>query len=479
MQTWHTTLRGNAVLSALPRLTEQPFYLVGGAVRDVLRGEPRITDWDILVPRDAIGIARRFADVIGGSFVPLHEEQPTARVVQAGRQYDLIQYRAETLEADLRRRDFTVNAIAVDLRKLLVGANEDFIDPCGGVADLDARLLRPCGPGAFRDDPLRAVRLYRFVATLGFMPTAEAAALAADVADQLHTIAPERITDELARLFAAPGAAPAIERLARSGLWEAIVPETTAGRGMAQSRNHHLDVFDHDMAASVAVVGFLNALDDWCVPYAGDFRAWLGASLAGERTRRWIVPLAALLHDAAKPAVRMVGPDGEPKFPWHEQAGGHLAGRIAERLRLSRAEQRLLVAAIRQHGRPHDLANHGPEHPIRLIAVLGAAAPACIMVTMGDRATARGPNRPPVIVARDITFLQGLLRDTFGRYAPLLATPPLVTGDEVLRALNLHSGKEIGQLLRRLRWRQLAGKLADADDALRVAAELHKSYIAN
>ncbi|HEY7908031.1 MAG TPA: hypothetical protein VIC60_04120, partial [Thermomicrobiales bacterium] len=95
---WHTTLRGNAILSALPRLTEQPFYLVGGAVRDALRGATRITDWDILVPRDALGIARRFADVIGGSFVPLHEEQPTARVVQAGRQYDLIQYRAETLE---------------------------------------------------------------------------------------------------------------------------------------------------------------------------------------------------------------------------------------------------------------------------------------------------------------------------------------------------------------------------------------------
>jgi poly(A) polymerase len=472
---WHATLRGNAVLTALPRLTEQPFYLVGGAVRDALRGETRITDWDILVPRDALAMARRFADVIGGSFVPLHAEQPTARVVQAGRQYDLIQYRAETLEGDLRRRDFTVNAIAVDLRKLLLGATEDAIDPCGGIADLDARLLRPCAPDAFRDDPLRAVRLYRFVATLGFAPTAEAEAMAAEVAGQLPSVAPERIADELARLFAAPGAAPAIEGLARSGLWEAIVPEATAGRGMAQSRNHHLDVFDHDTAASVAVVGFLNMLDDWAAPYTDDFRAWLGASLAGERTRRWIVPFAALLHDAAKPAVRTVGTDGEPEFPRHEQAGGRLAGRIAERLRLSRAEQNLLVAAIRQHGRPHDLPEHGPEHPLRLMAVLGDAAPACIVVTMGDRATARGPNRPPEKVARDIAFLQRLLRDYFGTYAPLLATPPLVSGDDIMRALNLRPGKEIARLLLRLRWRQLAGKLANADDALRVAAILRGS----
>jgi len=474
---WHTTLRENAILSALPRLTEQPFSLVGGAVRDALRGETVITDWDILVPRDALGIARRFADTIGGSFVSLHDAQPTARVIQARRQYDFTQYCAETLAEDLRRRDFTVNAMAVDLRTLLVGGNEDVIDPCGGVADLDARLLRPCAPGAFRDDPLRAIRLYRFVATLGYAPTTEAEVLATAVVDHVPSVAPERITDELAHLFAAPGAAPAIEGVTRSGLWEAIVPETTAGRGMTQSGNHHLDVFDHDTAAAVAVVGFLNTLDDWDAPYANAFRTWLDTALAGERSRRWIVPLAALLHDAAKPDVRTVGPDSAPQFSRHEQAGGHLAGQIAERLRLSRTEQRLLVAAIRQHGRPNDLQEHkhGGEHPIRLMAALGDSALACILVAMGDRATARGPNRPPAIVARDVAFLQGVLRDYFGTYAPLLTSPPLVSGDDVMHALGLRPGKDLGRLLLRLRWRQLAGILANADDALRVAAELHES----
>lgn len=470
---WQAAVRENAMLAALLGLTEEPCYLVGGAVRDLLRGETRIADWDILIPRDAIAIARRFADRIGGVFVPLHDAQPTARVVQAGQQYDLTQYRAETLEEDLRRRDFTVNAMAVDLRTLL-GGDAAVVDPCGGIADLAAALLRPCAPDTFRDDPLRAVRLYRFVATLGFVPTAEAKSLAAAIADRLHTVAPERIADELARLFAAANAVPAMEGLVRSGLWEAIVPEATAGQGMVQSRNHHLDVFDHDTAASVAVAGFLNTLDDWAAPYAEEFRAWLDTPLAGERMRRWIVPLAALLHDAAKPDVRTVGPDGAPGYPWHEQAGGHLARRIAERLRLSRAEQRLLIAAIRQHARPNDLQEHGLEQAVRLMVVLGDAAPACIMVAMGDRATARGPNRPPEKVARDIAFLQGLTRDYFGAYAPLLATPPLISGDDLMRAFNLRPGKAIGCLLLRLRWRQLAGKLTDANDALRVAAELHE-----
>jgi poly(A) polymerase len=469
---WQATIRSNAILTALPRMTEQPFYLVGGAVRDVLRGETRIKDWDILMPRDALAIARRFADTIGGSFVALHDDPPTGRVVQAGRQYDISQYRAATLEEDLRSRDFTVNAIAADLRMVLLGATIEAIDPCGGVADIAAGVLRPCTADAFRADPLRAIRLYRFTATLGYAPTAEAETLAAAVAAALPTVAPERVTDELARLFAAPGAAPAIAGLVRNGLWEAIVPETTAGHGMTQSDNHHLDVFDHDTAASVAVVDFLNTLDDWAAPEADAFRAWLETPLAGERTRRWIVPLAALLHDAAKPAVRTVGPDGKPQFPRHEQAGGHLAARIAARLRLSRAERDLLVAAIRQHGRPHDLPEHGPDAPLRLMAVLDDDAPACIIVTMGDRATAHGPKRPPEKVEADVRFLQGLLRDYFASYIPLLATPPLVTGDDLMRALTLRPGKAIGRLLLQLRWRQLRGRLHDREDALRVAAEM-------
>jgi tRNA nucleotidyltransferase/poly(A) polymerase len=473
---WQTTIRSNAILTALPRMTEQPFYLVGGAVRDVLRGETRIRDWDIVFPRDALTIARRFADTIGGAFVALHDDPPTARVVQAGRQYDITQYhvRAATLEEDLRSRDFTINAIAADLRMVLLGANIEAIDPCGGVADIAAGVLRPCAPDSFRADPLRAIRLYRLAATLGYTPTAEAETLAVAVAGDLSTVAPERITDELAHLFAAPGAAPAIAGLARSGLWEAIVPETAAGHGMTQSDNHHLDVFDHDTAAAVATVAFLNTLDDWAAPEADAFRAWLERPLAGERTRRWIVPLAALLHDAAKPEVRTVGPDGKPQFPHHEQVGGHLAARIAERLRLSRAERDLLVAAIRQHGRPHDLPEHGPDAPLRLMAVLGDAAPACIMVTMGDRATARGPNRPPEKVEADIQFLQGLLRDYFARYVPLLATLPLVTGGDLMRALSLPPGKAIGRLLLQLRWRQLWGKVTDSEDALRIAAGLNQ-----
>ena len=323
--------RTDRTLGALAGLADGPLYLVGGAVRDLLRGERDVHDWDILVPRDALALARRLADATGGSYVPLHDAHPTARVVTDGTAYDLIEYRAERLAADLRARDLTINAIAIDLRALLTATGTAVVDPCGGVADLGAGHLRPCSAEAFRVDPLRAVRLYRFVATLGFAPTAEAETQARAAAVLLPSVAPERIVDELGKLFAADRAGPAIHGLVQSGIWETIAPEATATRGMVQGPNHHLDVFDHDEAAAIAAADFLRTLDDWAAPYAADFRAWLDTPVAGGRTRRWLVPFAALMHDIGKPLVRRVKPDGQPAFramnmPGNRSHGGSRGG---------------------------------------------------------------------------------------------------------------------------------------------------------
>lgn len=465
-------VRGEATLRVLAGLTDAPLHLVGGAVRDLLRGAGTVHDWDVLVPEGALVLARRLADATGGACVILHAVQPTARVVRAGVTYDLIAYRAGDLASDLRARDLTINAIALDLRVALAGGDAAILDPCGGVADLATRRLRPCAAGAFRADPLRALRLYRFAATLGYLPTPAAERQARDAAPLLATVAPERVADELGRLFAGADAARAIRGFVRSGIWEAIAPEATAGRGMSQSANHHLDVFDHDTAAAVAVARALRRLDAWGRDEAAAFRVWLDAPVAGGRARRWLVPFAALMHDMAKPMVRVTKPDGTNGFPRHEQAGAALARTVAQRLKLSRHEADLLGAFVRQHARPADLRQHGPDHPLRVLAVLRDAAPGAIVVALGDRATARGPARPPSVVRRDVRFLRGLLRNYFATYAPLLATPSLVRGDDLIAALGLPPGRHIGYLLLLLRRRQLAGLLRTRAAALATARTL-------
>ncbi len=478
MEALRAQVRADAHLAALPALADGPLHLVGGAVRDALRGVAAV-DWDIAVPHGAIALARRFADARGGAFVPLHEGHPTARVVIGGTVYDFAEYRAPTLVADLHARDLTINAVAADLRALLAGDDAPLVDPCGGVSDLDAGRLRPCGPEVFAADPVRVVRLYRFVASLGFAPTAGADAQARAVTGRdggawwWHAVAPERVADELAKLFAAPHAARAMLPLMDAGVLRAFVPYLDETRGLAQSGNHHLDVYDHDLAAAVAVAGdFLPSLDAWAAPHADALRDWLAVQTGGGRTRQWIVPFAALIHDLGKVITRTTKPDGTNGFPRHEAAGGRLAARTAGSLRLSRAETRLLVRCVRLHGHPNALHGRGSDGLLRFFAVVGEAAPGVILVAMGDRATARGPERPPEKVAADIAWLQSLAREGFGTYAPLLASPPLVRGGDLIAALDLAPGKRVGELLLLVRRRQLAGEIRTVEEAIAAARAL-------
>jgi hypothetical protein len=178
------------------------------------------------------------------------------------------------------------------------------------------------------------------------------------------------------------------------------------------------------------------------------------------------------MHDIGKPVVRQVTPGGLPSFPRHEYAGEHVARAIARRLRLGRLEVNLLGAFVRHHGRPVDLQKYGPDHILRFMALLRDAAPGAIMVALSDRATARGPNRPPEKVARDIAFIQGLMRDYCGMYAPLFATPPLVRGEDLIEALGLRPGRRLGYLLLLLRRRQLVGAISTRDAAIATAYAL-------
>ncbi len=209
-----------------------PVYLIGGAVRDLLLKRPA-HDLDFAMPGDVRRVARATADALDGAFYMLDDERSTARVIfndaEAGRfVLDFASLRAETLEGDLQARDFTINAIALD-----VNHPQELIDPLHGAQDLKDKCLRMCTPQSFEDDPLRVLRGVRQALAFQFkiLPDTWHAMQAA--APQLDRVSMERQRDEVFRMAEGHSFATALRMLDQLAVLEQIFPEAAVWMGLA------------------------------------------------------------------------------------------------------------------------------------------------------------------------------------------------------------------------------------------------------
>ena len=270
-------------------------WTVGGALRDELLGR-EVTDIDITVEGDPESAARALAAELRGPVFRLSEAFGAWRVVDraSGRVYDFAPLQGATIEEDLRKRDFTINAMA---RERL--ADAPLIDPLGGCADIDSRTLRVIGPDAYESDPLRPLRLARFAAELGFEPDAETERLTAAAAPRVGEASGERIFAELRRLVLAPGVTRGLALADRLGLVGAVLPELAALHAVQQSHYHHKDVYGHTLEVLERVIELEAEAGD-------DLRELLDEPLADELTRGEALRFGALLHDIGKPATHDV-----------------------------------------------------------------------------------------------------------------------------------------------------------------------------
>ncbi len=460
-------------IAALAAVRGVDVYAVGGTVRDAIIGRA-MHDLDITVSQDALGFARALADALGGHFVELDDEQAIARVVLDGRAVSYVDV-AElqgSLDADLRRRDFTINALAAPIE------GGEVVDATGGVADIDVRVVRMISAGALDEDPLRALRGARLASEMGFMiePTTLAAIRAR--APLVRRAAAERCRDELARVFALPAAYGAVVLLDECGLLEALLPEVTFGRDVTQASDFHAyDVLRHSLHAVEAVdmllvergsIGEASWLADafweafgWC---EGDLRIHFADELSGGRTRGALLKLAALLHDVAKPQTRTVEDDGRVRFLGHAEEGGTIAARVMRRLRFSAAEVRYVSRLVAEHLRPVQLAQIG-EAPTRRALYrfyrdLGDAVPGVLVLSLADAAAARGPQMTSADWTRHVRYMNSLLVRSYGDEG-ILDPPRLLTGDDIMSRFGLKEGPIVGRVLSALREAQGAGEVTD------------------
>ncbi len=445
-------------------------YIVGGAVRDLLLSRQTVEDLDLTVPSGALVLAAVLADRLGGAFVALDEERGAGRIVVKDgareHQVDVTDFRAPTLEADLRARDFTVNAIAVPVVPLVRDGTAGLTDPAGGLADLARRRLRLAGPGVLEADPLRALRGVRLVVELGFTLDAETRRAVRRAAPGLRAVAPERVREEIVRLLGLPRASRGLRELDRLGLLETLVPEIGPMKAASQPTPHRFSVWEHSLKTVEAAESLLERLAS-LTPYAEELATHVAEPLGDGLTRRHLLKLAALFHDIAKPQTRQVI-DGRIRFIGHDLEGAALARTIGRRLRLSGRAVEALERLVRHHLRPMHLgqvAEVTRRARYRFFRDLGGEARDLLLLALADAAAVRGDS--PLAVWRGpagrlvADLLSGWREDRIQA-----AAPPLVRGEDVMAAFDLPPGPEVGRLLALAREAQDLGQVSTREEAL-------------
>jgi putative nucleotidyltransferase with HDIG domain len=384
-------------------------WLVGGCVRDLLLGEaPK--DWDMTT---SAGPEQMLALFPGAKIMGEARGGNTVLIPRDGAPYEVTPYRGASLDEDLARRDFTINAIALGLDGAL-------LDPLQGRRDLGARLVRACGSARDRlhEDPLRMLRAIRLAAQFEFELDPELAAAISELAPRLQAIAPERIGMEFARTLVTGRPVWAMERLRELGLLDQFARELTAMVGVEQNEYHRFDVWNHALVA-------------------------LGLTPPELHLR-----LAALLHDVGKPHTISVDTDGRRHFYRHELVGADMADAFLERLRIEGVVRRKVVHLVRYHMDLHLEGEMSDSAIRRMVRRIGLEhMHDLIQVRRADR-LASGM-REGDLSPENVYLLQQVDR-ILKEDAALQVTDLAVTGDDVVRVFGRPPGPYVGEALRAL-----------------------------
>ncbi|MBP9128537.1 MAG: CCA tRNA nucleotidyltransferase [Elusimicrobia bacterium] len=451
-------------------------WLVGGFLRDAWLGRPT-SDADVVVAGDAKNAARRFAAAQGGHFFPLDEERGTCRVVLTGSHgkivFDFCQRQGKTIENDLQKRDFTINAMGLSV--LHWGDpnwKKKVLDPTGAIADLQRKKIRRISAANLKEDPLRILRAFRFMAELGFGFTPETWSDVKKAGPWLKRSSPERVREEMLYLLASPRAADTLREMDRAGVLAVVFPEVEPLRRTGFDYYGKGGVLTHSIAAVGSLEKLLTELPRQFPPFHKELTAYLN-EVVGQHPRYAHLKLVELFHDIGKPATAKKE-GGKLHFYGHDAVGARMVEKIAARLRFSSNETRSISRQVGAHMRPGNLG-HQPVLSDRAIyrffRDLEGDAVGLLIVALGDHFTylsprARNGRKDPVY-----RTIRKLLETYFLKRASV-EPPKIVDGNDMMKALKLKPGPEVGRLLAAVREAQAAGEVKSKKEALALAKTL-------
>ena len=427
-----------ADLADLCRDVHHEVYLVGGSVRDAILGRT-VRDLDLTLAADGLALGRKLADRLRCPFVPLDDTDRTGRVVLHGRfTIDVSSFKGDSLDADLRKRDFTINAMAVRLADVLDG-RPSIIDPLGGAADLAAGRLKAVSEACFRDDPLRVLRAFRLAGQFDLDISPRTQAWIAACVEDLREISGERLLYELSLIMGRRRTSDRVSDMMRAGVFASLFTGWTVSSSAPVSqrleRTDRLiarDVFLEDQGLYTRLTGY-------------------EAKTAGGRTSLWILRFASLVLCG----LRTGGADLIP-----DRVEG-----LAERLRLSRRERQSLHQLVFGAARLIEgAASREPDDEALCRMLRGSKddTPGAALLALAhvpdEGGAASGASERIAKVARRLLQL-------YTRHRSLRAEGLMLDGTDIMADLDLPEGPEVGRLLDKLETIQTIHDIRTRDQA--------------
>jgi len=495
-----------SIIQTLARKNKVSVYLVGGALRDSVLNRP-CCDFDFAVSKNALKVARQFADQIRGSYVLLDKEHGCARIVKRKEGkffiYDFADFRDKTLKGDLFHRDFTINTLCVDLviaspkgakqsqlkidsspNKNLEAPRNDvewlnrlnIVDLYGGVKDIQTKKIKMVSARGFKDDPLRVVRAFSHKALLGFSIDKKTLAQIKKDLHLLRDISYERIREELFKILSSERTAENLKAMDRIGLLEQIIPQVSVMFKVTQGTYHHLNVWPHSLETVVQLEGVFKEVKD-----DTDIQKYLNEDLGGGHKRFAVMKLAALLHDIGKPDTKKIE-DGKTSFHSHERVGKIIVRKIAKMLKLSTKERYALEDLVYWHLRPGYLSNFkNPSRRsiFRYFRDTKDEALSVLFLSLADQRSTRGP----MTTEEDQQHHEKIVKSLVSQYLEEQKKEPfvrLIDGNDLIRRLKLKPSPLFGKILREVEEKQVMEKIKTKQEALKLAQEIaHKGSKAN
>jgi tRNA nucleotidyltransferase/poly(A) polymerase len=446
----------DANLSKLSELAKEkriPIFLVGGYIRDLFLGiESR--DYDFALPREYVSFVPAMEDVFHLRFFKIGKEEMDAityRIIKQDISVDLTLFQGKTVEADLRRRDFTINATAFSLR------DETFHFVEGALEDIEKRMIRTVSNQSIDQDPLRMLRAIRYLCTLnGLVMDLELKGEICRKREKIQEIPGERIRIELDQILLSRRPEVGIRSLYELGLLFILMPELKGLENLGQDEHHHLDVLSHTFLMMERVSWAL----EWIVQN--------GRSLSLSDDDWLSLYYAALFHDIGKQDTYSKDEKGRVHFYYHEAYSCQKAERIMERLRFSNTMMRRVLGLIQSHMRILNLSSETKETALkRLVNQVAEESPLIVVLTLADKEASRGILSIEIdeVVENHSLRILDLFKQKESIHPPLL-----ITGHDVM-ALGYRPGPTIGQILSFVREKQVEGEIKTREEALEILRE--------